>query len=138
MPRTCIAVVDATRARLFTLDRTHAPDGSHEQLIEHPSLQAPRGASSSDPAHIHVIDLAFAGKVAAEIQRLVHEPGVRRLIVCGNVRMIGEVFAASTASLRRPGLIIDEVARDLHDLTAAQIRDELAACHVLPVHHDHT
>jgi hypothetical protein len=38
MYRTCIAVVDATRARLFTLERTSDAEGLHEELSERRDL----------------------------------------------------------------------------------------------------
>src|SRR5260221_8475965 len=41
MYRTCIAVVDATRARLFTYDRFADESGVHDELVERTDLVNP-------------------------------------------------------------------------------------------------
>src|SRR5260221_11890990 len=41
MYRTCIAVVDATRARLFTYDRFADESGVHDELVERSDLVNP-------------------------------------------------------------------------------------------------
>ena len=62
MNRTCIAIVDATRARLFTFDRTQGASGVHEQLVEQRDLDDHRDAPPTPR-----LDTAFARAVVNEI-----------------------------------------------------------------------
>jgi protein required for attachment to host cells len=155
MNRTCIAIVDASRARLFTFDRTQGGSGIHEQLVEQRDLADParrqrpseqlsdRPPGSSRPgglqdgfddhrdAHTDQLDAAFARAVVAEIEGLLRSSGARRLILCGSPRMLGELRAAGN-SLRREGLLIDELPRDLVKLTVPKIRQRLGSYSLLP------
>ena len=118
MHRTCIAIVDATRARLFTFDRTAEVDGVHEELSERTDLV--------NPARL---DAKFARSIIAAIERTVEDTAARRIIVCASPRMLGALRAAD---LRHEGLVIDELARDYVKLTPSQIHDELVAHGLLP------
>jgi len=129
MNRSCIAVVDASRARLFTFDRTHGDSGVHEQLVEQRDLDdrlVPDRDARTDP-----LDAAFARIVAAEIEALLRASGAHRLILCGSPRMLGELRVAG-ADLRRQGLLIDELPRDLIGLTVPRLRERLASYSLLP------
>jgi protein required for attachment to host cells len=153
MQRTCIAVVDAARARLFTLDRFSDPVGVHENLSERIDLVNPArrltpaqlfsdsrsglgrsgglqyGIDDHRDAHIDAIDAAFAREIADAIKRLVRDTGAGRLIVVASPRMLG---ALRTADLRRRGVVIDELGRNYSRLTPAQIHDQLVERGLLP------
>jgi protein required for attachment to host cells len=139
MNRTCIAIVDASRARLFTFDRTQGGSGIHEQLVEQRDLADPArrtgglqfGFDDHRDAHIDRLDTPFARAVVAEIEGLLRSSGARRLILCANPRMLGELRAAGNG-LRREGLLIDELPRDLVKLTVPKIRERLGSHSLLP------
>ena len=153
MYRVCVATVDATRARLFTLERTMEADATRERLTEHTDLVNPArrrpGGLFSDTrsgtnrtgglqytfddhrdAHIDSLDAEFGRAVVAELRRLLEAAPAQRLIVCATPRMLGELRSAGVP--RRDGMVVDELARDLVELRAADLRDRLAAYGLLP------
>src|SRR5512140_361197 len=97
MQRTCIAIVDATRARLFTFDRTADASGVHEELSEHTDLVNPSrrltpaqlfsdtrtnstragnrhyGSDDHVDAHLDQLDAEFARSITGAIERTVRE-----------------------------------------------------------------
>jgi protein required for attachment to host cells len=154
MDRACIAIVDATRARLFTFER--ADDTSQQELTERADLVHParhergeemfsdtrtgsarsgggeRHAYKFDDhrdAHVHELDARFARTIADELDKLIREARAGHVIVCASPHMLGLLRATA---LRRGGLIIDELPRDLSKLSIAQIRDQLAGYGLLP------
>ena len=153
MYRACIALVDATRARLFTFDRDTDPSGTREELVEHEDLVDParrqrpsqlfsdsrpgssrvgaRGFAFDDhrDAHVKNLDAGFARVVVRELGALVERSGAHRLIVCASPSMLGELRAAD---LRSNGIVIDEVPRDLVKLTGSKLRERLAEYGLLP------
>lgn len=144
MTTTCIAIVDASRARLFTLVRDVEADGVHEQLSEirsfvnparrqRPSeLFADNGpADDHRAAHIDDMDAGFARDVTSELLDVLRASSAGRLIVCASPRMLGELRSAGP-ELRRSGLEIDEVPRNLTKLTPPELRDQLASYGLLP------
>lgn len=138
MHRTCIAVIDASRARLFTLDRTADNGAVDEALTEDKDLVNPgRRTEGRDWDHndhrngrIEELDRTFAKSIAAEVGRLTSDPRVKRLIVCASPNMLGELRQAG--SFERPGLAIEETGHDLTKLTAHQIRAQLGKYGLLP------
>jgi len=153
MYRACIALVDSTRARLFTFDRDTDPGGTHEELVEHEDLVDParrqrpsqlfsdsrpgssrvggRGFAFDDhrDAHVDRLDAEFARRVVHELGALLERAGAHRLIVCATPNMLGELRAAD---LRGNGIVIDEVPRDLVKLSKAKLRERLAEYGLLP------
>lgn len=143
MDRTCIAIVDATRARLFTFDRESDAAGVHEDLDERADLVNPQRrlrtselftdshATFEDRRYHHLdeIDATFARLVAAEIEKLVRAAPTRRLILCASPNMLGIM---RTLDLRHLGVVIDELDRDLVKLTPPQLRDYLTSVSLLP------
>ncbi|MBL0215274.1 MAG: host attachment protein [Myxococcales bacterium] len=138
MHRTCIAIMDASRARLFTLDRTAETGTVSESLVEDTGLVNParrtEGSEWDYDDHrnhrIEELERTFAKQVATEVRRLTADPKVRRLIVCASPNMLGEL--RQVASFERPGLEIEETARDLVKLTPHQIRTQLGEYGLLP------
>jgi protein required for attachment to host cells len=155
MYRTCIAVVDASRARLFTLNRTSDVEGVHEELLERSDLvnlarrQRPSDLFSDTrpgtnrtgdlsysfddhrDAHVRELDADFSRRVIAELLELIRSEGTQRLILCASPRMLGELRAAGP-ELHRGALVIEEIPRDLVKLTPAQLRDHLESYGLLP------
>jgi protein required for attachment to host cells len=155
MYRACIAIVDASRARLFTFERVAGVDAPEEQLMEQSDLVNPGrrlrpselfsdsgpgssrtsglqyGLDDHRDAHIDELDTGFARDVIAEIERLLQSSGARRLILCSSPRMLGTLREVGR-DLRRDGLAIDELPRDLVKLTPPQVRERLASYNLLP------
>ncbi len=153
MYRACIAIVDATRARVFAFERNADALGVHEEMIEQADLVNParrrrpselfsdtrpgssrigsRGFAFDDHrnAHIDRLDDEFAAATVTEIKRILRDAKANRLIVCASPRMLG---ALRVAELRHDGITIDELPRDLVKLTLPQLRDALASYGLLP------
>lgn len=154
MYQACIAVVDASRARLFVFERTREAEGLREQMTERGDLVnptrrlRPTELFSDDPGmarsgslqygfddhreeHLEEIDAQFAAAVIAEIESLIEATRMPRLIICAGPKMLGALRAAGQR-LRRNNLQIDELQRDLVRLGVAEIRDRLATHELLP------
>ena len=128
MQRTCIVVVDASRARLFLFDRTAEPAGLREELIETTDLVNPARRTTRAE---RVSDRGFAKLIAQEVQRLIVSPQVQRLIVCASPHMLGELRQVAH-TFERSGLEIAEVPRDLVTLSPPELRERLGDYGVLP------
>lgn len=155
MHRTCIAVADASRARLFTFDRIADGGELREELEERRDLVNPARRlrtselfSDSRPGvgrsgnlqygfddhreeHVEQMDAAFARVIVEELERMVRETGAEHLILCASPNMLGDLRGAA-ARLRRGALAIDELPRDLVKLTPSALRTQLADYGVLP------
>jgi protein required for attachment to host cells len=155
MYRACIAVVDASRARLFTYQRTHDGGELHEELTEERAFVNPArrrrpselfsdsGSSSgrSGPiqfgtddhrdAHVDHLDSEFSRMVAGELEQLVRANTTQRVILCASPRMLGELRDARNR-LAPSEIPTDEVARDLVKLTPPRLRAQLASYGLLP------
>jgi protein required for attachment to host cells len=152
MYRVCIAIVDASRARLFQYERALEPEGPHEHLLELTALVNPsrrlrpsellsssgqgnhvgaHGYALDDHREDHMahLDDDFARAVTGELKLLV--AGVDRLIICASPRMLGRLRDVIGA-VHRPGLAIDEIPHDLVKLTPPQLQDQLVSYGVLP------
>lgn len=148
--RALIAVVDATRARLFTyqsvvemqelaslheesdlinVTRRRRPSElfSGSDRVRGPG---PRGFPYDDhrEAHIAQFDATFAREVAEQIAQVARAGGYVRLILIASASMIGEMRRV----VRDRDITIDEVPRDLVKLTPAQLHDRLAELRLLP------
>lgn len=129
MSRTCIAIVDASRARLLVFDRNSDGVVITEELEERTDLVNPGRRVQQRRAHFDQLDTEFARDIAAAIQRTLRETGATRLIVCASPHMLGEL---RVTDLRSNGVVIDELRRDLSKLTPPQIREHLVEHHLLP------
>jgi protein required for attachment to host cells len=151
MIRTCIAVADASRARLFVLDRSMDVEGLRETLREerslvNPARRLPQSELFSDTRagvnhagglqyaiddhreqHIANMDAEFARLVASELGELLRLTPMDRLILCASPHMLGHLRDA------RGGALADaEIPRDLVKLAPNELREQLADYGVLP------
>lgn len=155
MYRARIAVVDASRARLFTYERSSEIEGLKEQLIEERDLVNPARRlrpsqlfSESRPgssrtsglqytfddhrdAHIDALDAEFSKQVIKELVSLMRGGPTQRVILCASPRMLGALREAGR-DLPREGAAIDELPRDLVKLTPPQLRENLERHGLLP------
>ena len=158
MNRSCIVVVDASRARLHTFEELAAPRGNRSQELHevvdlvHParrirpcelfsdtrpgSDRAPggRGFGLCDrrDASMRQMDRRFAAAIAAELERLVAKNGCRTVIVAASPHMLG-LLRELTRGLIRGGVEVHEIDRDLVDLSSSALQDYLAERGLLPV-----
>ncbi|MEP6860372.1 MAG: host attachment protein, partial [Deltaproteobacteria bacterium] len=154
MYNACIAAIDATRGRLFHYQRTADGSGMHESFVEDESLVNParherpselfsdKPGSSRVAAHgfglddhrdynLDKLDETFARWVLARIRELCDQHHSERVIVCASPRMLGHLRACRNGILGE-GQILVEVPRDYTKLAPDELRDRLAAHHLLP------
>jgi hypothetical protein len=151
MKRACIAIVDATRARIYAYDYDRAAEsqgvstavgGTLHQAIDlvnparrgHDAFSATRpgikrGAPGTGPTgdrgeHPDDLDRRFARQVVEEIDRISRERALDRVLLVATPAMLGELRGVD-GSLQRPELLVEYVARDLARLTSPQIHDHL-------------
>jgi protein required for attachment to host cells len=155
MYRTCIALVDASRARLFMFDRASESDGLHEQLSEQRDLVNPARRlrtselfSDSRPGvgrsgdlqyglddhradHVDHMAAEFARAALVELEELIRGTGAKRLIVCASPSMLGALRAAGLDQWE-DRIVIDTLSRDYVKLTPPELRVRLAEHALLP------
>jgi protein required for attachment to host cells len=155
MYRVCIALVDATRARLFTFERTMEGAESREELVERTDFVNPQRRRRSSELfsdtrpgsnrtgqlqyafddhrdqHVSELDERFARTAMAALRELIDERPTQRVVIGASPRMLGRLRAAA------PGLLpddipLDELPRDLVKLSPADVRVELASRGFVP------
>ncbi len=155
MKRACIAIVDASRARLYTYEEGGDPTHQLSEVKDlvnpgrrlrvgemvsnyEPGVSVSQGGatarSSTDDhreAHVDELDSKFAREVVESIERLVNEDGYRHLIVVASPKMLG-LMRQTDGVLHRPDLTIDEISRDLSKLTSPQLHDHLSSMNLIP------
>ena len=155
MYRVCIALVDATRARLFTFERVVEGADTREELVERTDLVNPQrrrrpsevfsdtrpGSSRSGNLqyafddhrdhHISQLDDKFARMAMAALRELVDEHPTQRVVLCASPKMLGRLRAA-TPGLLPDDIALDEMPRDLVKLSPGDVRAELASRDLLP------
>jgi protein required for attachment to host cells len=155
MYRVCIALVDATRARLFTFERATEGADTREDLVERTDLVNPQRRrrpsevfSDTRPGsnrtghlqyafddhrdhHISQIDDKFARMAMAALRELIDEHPTQRVVICASPRMLGRLRAAAPGLLPED-VVLDELPRDLVKLSPGDVRAELASRELLP------
>lgn len=145
-------MVDASRARLFTLRRSSDTSGLSETLDEQRDLVNPArrlragelftesrpslarsgnvqyGFDDHRDEHIEQMDTVFSKLVADELMALVRASNADRVIVCASPNMLGALRGTQLAQLKA----LDEIPRNLVKLTPTQLREQLASYGVLP------
>lgn len=158
MKRACIAIIDAARARLYTYQEDAAPADQLKEVMDlvnpgrrlrssemfsetrpangqpgRPSTARVPGSTRDDhrDEHIGMMDAKFAKEIVHELDRLMTSEGFGHLILVASPKMLGELRKANGA-LKRNGLVVDEIPRDLMKLTASQLHDHLASLELIP------
>lgn len=157
MYRVCIALVDATRARLFTFERAMEGAEPREELVERIDFVNPQrrrrpserfsdtrpGSSHTGQLqhafddhrdqHVSQLDERFARTAMAALRELIDERPTQRVVLGASPRMLGRLRAATPGLL--PGdIALDELPRDLVKLSPADVQVELASRGLLPSH----
>jgi protein required for attachment to host cells len=155
MKRACIAIVDATRARIYTYDPAesngvHAASDRtlHEEVdlvnpgrrghdlfsTTKPGIEriAPGGGTTDDhrEAHFDQLERNFARQIIEEVDRIAGERAFTRVVLVTPPRMLGHLRKVD-AALHRAGRSLEYVERDLARLTSAQIHDHLAELRII-------
>lgn len=158
MKRACIAIIDAARARLYTYQEDASPADQLKEVLDltnpgrrlrsselfsetrpanalpgRPGIGRVPGSTKDDhrDEHIGMMDAKFAKEIVHEIDKLVTRDGFGHLILVASPKMLGELRKANGA-LKRNGLVVDEIPRDLAKLTPAQLHDHLASLDLIP------
>ncbi|HEY5921182.1 MAG TPA: host attachment protein [Kofleriaceae bacterium] len=159
MKRACIAIVDAARARLFTYQEDADPGRELREVRDltnpgrrlkqsemfsetRPPLgQSGRPGPSGEPGstkddhrddHVNMMDMKFAKEVIEEIEEIIRSEAYGRVILIAGPKMLGELRKANGALKRNGDLVVDEIPRDLANLTATQLHDHLASLDMIP------
>ncbi|MDX2093479.1 MAG: host attachment protein [Kofleriaceae bacterium] len=133
MFKATVAVVDASRARLFTFLRETVVEGIRERFLEISDLVNParRHRPHEDLLYEHELDAAFARDIVDGVSALMHTTESSHLIVCASPKMLGALRKV-TKALHREHVTIHELGRDLSKLAAPQIREHLVDYDLLP------
>lgn len=145
MQRVCIAIVDAARARIYSFQDV---DDSQQLVEELDLVSAGRRAKDSEmftesspgsrgsfgvrggvddhrDAQRDEMDSKFAAHVSREVERVAKERGLGHVIFVTAARMLG-VVRPHLEVMRKHGFVVDELERDLSQLSAPQVQDHLA------------
>lgn len=156
MNRACIAIVDVTRARVCEYDVTAAAGGELREIADlvnpgrrhisdmfETDIPGERGSDLGVRSNhqqgtndhrqqfVESRDAKFARDVVSQLERIVREGAFANLVVVAGPRMLGELRKHDGA-LRRNGLHLDEIERDLAWQSNAQLHDHLAQLGVIP------
>ena len=134
MFKATVAVVDASRARLFTFLRETVAEGIRERFLEISDLVNPAARRHRPHAHLahdQELDAEFARNIVDGVSALMHTTQSSHLIVCASPKLLGALRKA-TKVLHREHVTIEELARDLSKFAAPQIREHLVDYELLP------
>jgi len=158
MKRACIVVVDAARARVYTYNEDGEPGLELREIRDlinagrrmkqgemfsetRPSLSpsgqvgpnAVGGPAKDDhrDAHVARMDLEFAKEIVEELEKIIRAEPYGHLIFIAAPKMLGDLRKAN-GTLKRNGMVVDEIPRDLANLTATQLHDHLASLDMIP------
>jgi hypothetical protein len=144
MYRVCIALVNASRVRLFTYHRGQDEAGLHDGLAEHgdllnavkrrkvaaSSLWGPTaGAPGVEPPPAQ-LDAGFARIAMAALRELIDDDAPQRVLLCAPPTML-HTLRMSASGILPADLPIEELPRDLVALSSPELRSELATHGVL-------
>ena len=144
MKPVCIAIVDAAHARLYSYQGDPAVFREVKDLINpgrrakdrelfsttRPGIRNVGGTDDHRQAHRTHWDHEFAKQIIEECHELARTRGYAHVIFVSSPRMLGELRSVADP-LRRDGVLIDELERDLAGLTSPQIHDRLADAHLI-------
>lgn len=151
--RTCVAIADASVARLFLHERETLIGETRDELLEQGNLVNPARRLTQDDvftdtrtgssrmggqhfgftdhrdAHLDNMDDAFARAVSAQLEIVAARSGARHVVLCASPHMLGLIRRHLH---RLTAVTYDELPKDLAKLTRAELRDQLASYGVLP------
>jgi protein required for attachment to host cells len=157
MKRQCIAVVDATRARVFSFAQVETPPGtSGQEMEELLSLENPerhktagelfsesrpgsfrtaggRGYAPTDhrDENIGNMDKLFSRTVVSELRTVLDRLATQDLVLAASPNMLG-LLRQELEPLVKNGLAVSELSRDLTQFSPAQLHDYLSQQGILP------
>jgi protein required for attachment to host cells len=145
MKRACIAIVDAARARLYAYQQDADPGkelrevrdlvnaGRRMNARELMDETRPSAEIKDDHRddHIAMMDGKFAKEIVEELDKLVHTEALGHVILIASPKMLGEL-RKHNGGLKRNGLVVDEIPRELANLTGTQLHDHLASLDLIP------
>lgn len=145
--RACIAIIDATKARICEYDERNAAGQEMTELIDIVNLgrrhladafveseagERQGGAGGHQQAtddhrqqFANSRDEKFAHEVVAQIDQIVRGRSYTHLVIVAAPHMLGELRKHGSV-LRRDGLKLDEIDHDLVGMSDAQVHDYLA------------
>ena len=152
----CIAVVDASRARLFSFSADAGASENEPQLREVEDLASPARRQRSGQlfsesgttgirtttghasarvdhreAHLADIDTKFAHAIMARFCAVIDEAGATTAMIVASPNMLG-LLRPLTAPLTTRGIEITDLALDLTRETPSQLHDHLTSRGLLP------
>jgi len=154
--RACIAIIDATRARICEYDDRNAPGQELHEIDDrvNPGRRhiggvftdtkgGERATDRGGTMHQQATDdhrtqaaenrdEKFARDLTTEIARIVRDGSFKHLVVVAAPHMLGEIRKHADALERDQELKLDEVERDLGGLSDAEVHDHLAHAGILP------
>ncbi|CAN5902688.1 hypothetical protein BH11MYX3_BH11MYX3_15860 [soil metagenome] len=135
MTPVCIAIIDAANARLYSYQGDPPVFREMRDLV-HPGRRSKdrdllrRAVDEPREGHRAQWDHEFAKQIVAECHDLARTRGFEHVIFVASPRVLGELRKVSEP-LRRAGVLVDELERDLTGLSSPQIHDRLADAHLL-------
>lgn len=158
MSEVLVAVLDGSRARLFTLEQAALPEyESGPNLVErqelaNPSKELPgrdlwanvktgrnQGSAGRSHAyddhrqsHVEEFERRFIQTVAADIVNLAQTHGVQRIVLVAEAQTLGLVREALSSSPPK-NFTVQELGKDLSKLKPLELHEYLAAKDLLPV-----
>lgn len=136
--RTCIAVADASSARLFVHEREATVSGIRDELVEHVDLVNPARRLTNDDLlsdtrdeRLDAMDDGFAREIGERFAALAKTVHADRIVICASPHMLGKLRPQIE---RRDGVAVDELAKDLVKLSSSELHARLARYGVLAPH----
>jgi protein required for attachment to host cells len=138
MTPVCIAIIDAANARLYSY-QGEPPVFREMRDLVHPGRRGKdrelfastrRAIDEHREGHRAQWDHEFAKQIVAECHDLARTRGFAHVIFVASPRVLGELRKVSEP-LRRAGVLVDELERDLAGLSSPQIHDRLADAQLL-------
>lgn len=151
-----VVVADATRVRLFSLDRRKRPDATFAPvLIEREDLVNPirrkgsaevftdsrpglqRGGGSAHgvddhrDAHMEEFDRRFSTELVEAAVKAQKETSAKKVLLIASPHMLG-IIRKTLGPLTQTGATIEELAKDVTQLSPTALHDRLASASLIP------
>ena len=151
MKRACIAIVDGAMARLYSYELLdgEAPRLEEQKTLENaqarqkdeeafsntkPGSRFQEGGRGSTDDHRNAQraqhSTLFAREIVDECARISKDLAIGHVILIASPKMLGALRQYED-QLTKVGIVIDEIQRDLTNLSGAQLHDHLASMNVI-------